>query len=64
MSPRLTINQPLSKQPTMWDSFAQVACLVVGGVGRVDGGYTFAHSLGFLACTRIARRLGNPEDRP
>jgi hypothetical protein len=39
MSPRLTTNQPLSKQPTMWDVSAQVASLV----GRVDGGHSFAH---------------------
>lgn len=60
MSSRLTMNQPLSKKPTLWDGSAQVASLV----GRVDSGYPFAHTFGFLACTRIARRLGNPEDRP
>ena len=60
MSPRLNQEQLLTKQPTMWDSLAQASSLA----GCVDGGHTFAHAFGTLASTRIARRLGNPEDSP
>lgn len=60
MSPRLTQEQLATKIPTMWDSLAKRTSLV----GYVDGGSIFAHTLGFQACTQIARRLGNPEDRP
>jgi hypothetical protein len=60
MSPRLNQEQLPTKQPTMWDSLAQASSLV----GRVGGGYTFAHAFGTLASKRIARRLGNPEDSP
>ncbi len=60
MSPRLTQEQLASKQPIMWASLAKRSSLV----GYVDGGSIFAHTFGFQACTPVARRLGNPEDRP
>lgn len=60
MSPRLTQEQLATKKPTMWDSLAKRTSLV----GYVDGGSIFAHTFGFQAYTLIARRLGNPEDRP
>jgi hypothetical protein len=60
MSPRLNQEQLATKKPTMWDSLAKRTSLV----GYVDGGSIFAHTFGYQACTQIARRLGNPEDRP
>ena len=60
MSPRLAKDQPLNKKPTMWDSLVQASSLA----GRVESGYpfAFAHAFGCQVSTRIARRLGNPED--
>ena len=58
MTPRLTIDQLLNKQPTMWDSLVQAASLA----GRVETGNSFAHAFGYAPCSRIARRLGTPED--
>ena len=60
MSPRLSQEQLATKKPTMWDGLVKRSCLV----GYVDSGSIFAHSFGFQVCTQIARRLGNPEDRP
>ena len=60
MSPRLNQEQLATKKPTMWDSLALRTSLA----GFVDGGSIFAHTFGYRPGTQIARRLGNPEDRP
>ncbi len=58
MTPRLANDQHPNAIPTMWDNLVQVASLA----GRVDSGYSFAHAFGYAPCSRIARRLGTPED--